>query len=771
MQLKKLFISDSNYIDFENAEIVTEAGEFTLTETELYFLECLSSNVNKLVRYEVISNYLARKKNSNGQIYDEDLNNFSRESLRTLANHIRNYDKSNIHIKNQRGLGYILEVSEELIEKSQQYERMAERDNNSEDIHKETPSKPWRLSKKGKICATLVSLILVITIVISAIFGIASKNSVKTSDNNYHITINKPAAISENDIDILQDRVKIFSNGNKYSIDINETKIELYLPIAAFAENDVDYVLNAYLIRPIELYAINSEENSYKENIHINRSDIEEVEVLDGPINGIDAADYEIGTDDYKYFSIKLSDDFVAANKSTIAEYGKNFLFAQDIGNEEFYYYYTFPQDDGKTFYVLNNDINKNFVNLFKYNITHESLSVNLNDYVVDINSKTTWQDISTTNTLGENQCNYGDFQSGTITFSYIHYGTSSDGEIIDTEKGLKQRLDILGNKYAFGTYSDNDNSYYVIKTTIDNINLPVLSIIPNSATIEVQGNLAEYSLINVDTVISNNQISFVQKDLDYYNSYKKEDFESFVDSLNESKDENIYIIVNNMPLLGTNISNIDAESGRITFDKICHMEKGKIMYSNITDEYSYILNLLDENLEYSSIEPLNLYQFQFNAGANGKIPSENQFNLKYDFVDEELLKEITEICPTASFGMENLDLYIALNLPVDENLVGNSLDMAKEIYETVDIENSILNGITIYLIDEDNSVMERGRIFFNKSLKSSYSEGYVSVSGIFINGRLEKYKNEFKNAVENDTFLKTFHQDSSSWTFTAFNS
>lgn len=773
MQFKKLFISDSNYIDFENAKIVTEAREFTLTETELYFLECLSSNVNKLVRYEAISKYLARKKNSNGQIYDEDLNNFSRESFRTLANHIRNYDKNNIHIKSQRGLGYILEVPEYLIEKSQQNEQISitKPDLDTNENKKELPPKRLHLTKKAKISTTLISLVLIITIAIGTIFGITSNNSIKTNPKYYHISISKPALISENDINILEDRIKIFSNNSKYSMDITETKIELYLPVAAFAENDVDYVLNAYLIRPIELYAINSETNDLNENIHVSRDDIEEVKVLDGPIEGIDAAEYGVGTENYKYFSLKLNDSFVAENESLIEEFGRNFLLAQDISNEGFYYYYTFPQNDGKTFYILNNDTSENFVKLFEYNLTHECLSVNLNDYVVDINSKTTWQDISSTNTLGENQCNFDDFQNGTITFSYLHYGTLSDGEMMDTERGLKQRLDILGNKYAFGTYSGNDNVYYVVKTTIDNINLPILNILSNSVSIKIRGKLSEYELSNVDAAVSSDSISFIQNDLDYYNLFEKEDFEAFVNSLNDSNEENIYIMVNNMPLLSTNIGNIDTGLGQITFDKICHMEKGKIIYSDITDEYSYILNLLAESIKNDNMESLSLVQYQFNSGNNGKIPSENQFNLIYDFVDEELIGKIKEICPTASCGMEDLELYISLNLPIDDNFVNNSLDLVKKIYETVDIDNSILNGITIYLVEENDSVMERGRIFFNKSLETSYSEGYIRVSGIFVNGRLEQYKNEFQNAVTNNEFLKNFQQDSTSWTFTAFNS
>lgn len=424
-----------------------------------------------------------------------------------------------------------------------------------------------------------------------------------------------------------------------------------------------------------------------------------------------------------------------------------------------------------KTFYILNNDTSENFVKLFEYNLTHECLSVNLNDYVVDINSKTTWQDISSTNTLGENQCNFDDFQNGTITFSYLHYGTLSDGEMMDTERGLKQRLDILGNKYAFGTYSGNDNVYYVVKTTIDNINLPILNILSNSVSIKIRGKLSEYELSNVDAAVSSDSISFIQNDLDYYNLFEKEDFEAFVNSLNDSNEENIYIMVNNMPLLSTNIGNIDTGLGQITFDKICHMEKGKIIYSDITDEYSYILNLLAESIKNDNMESLSLVQYQFNSGNNGKIPSENQFNLIYDFVDEELIGKIKEICPTANCGMEDLELYISLNLPIDDNFVNNSLDLVKKIYETVDIDNSILNGITIYLVEENDSVMERGRIFFNKSLETSYSEGYIRVSGIFVNGRLEQYKNEFQNAVTNNEFLKNFQQDSTSWTFTAFNS
>lgn len=789
MKFKKLYISDENYIDFENAKIVIDSESYQLTETELYLLESLAENVNNLVRYETISNHIDHKKSTNGQIYESTVNYVNRDALSTRATELRKKSRQNLKIANINNMGYKLVVAQEFIEKSvKQFDPIpvpnpvSEIDTDPDpnpipepnpELLPEKENKFVRFLNKNKIVITIISLVLVVAIIVSTIWGVVSKKSVKSGNENYHISITKPDTITDIDLNTLEERIKIFSDGEKYSMDITDTKIELYLPISAFAENDIEYVLNAYLIRPINLYAFDSESKNPKDNIFIDRDDINKVKVLNGPIEGVDAAKYEIGTENYKYFSVTLNDDFVSKNKSKLDEYGKNFTFAQDIDNANgFYHYYTFPQEDGKTFYILNNDLSNNFVNLLEYNLTHEGLSVSLNDYVIDINSKATWQNIENTNVVGSNQCNFDDFSEGTITLSYRAYSSFSEGENLDTEKAFKQRFDVLGNKYAFGSYADESNTFYIVKTTVDNLNFPIINLIGNHPNIVIRNETSEYTfqydIVNVIKNGVNNRISFSPK---YYDNFEKGELEEFIYSVNESKDSTIYMFADNMPVMSTDISNIDINSGAVSFDKICQMENGKVLYTDITSDYTYFADIMSAIAKTNeNMENFSFAEYQFNINSRGNLPTENQFNLKYDSYDEELVDKITELCPDAKVNVKDFSVYVSLNLPIDDNLVSNSITISKQIYNAVNLEDSMINNISIYLVNEDDAVMERGRIFFTKDLKTSYSEGSIRVHGIFVNGRLEKYKDEFKKAIENDDLISNLNQDEYAWNFEGFN-
>lgn len=505
MEFKKLYISDENYIDFINAKIVIDDESYQLTPAELYLLESLAGNINNLVKYETISKHIDNKKSTNGQIYESTISYANREALRTLINKIRkkcneNLHNNNLHIETIRGMGYKLVIAQELIEKSisapipKSTPTPHNENFDDEGTESETTDSDKQNLKHNK-AKKILSLFIPIALVASTIIGLVLGNitSFKSKNNFYHITVSNTQDMTDKDYDILEERVKIFSGGNKYSIDISDNKLDLYLPASAFAENDIEYVLNAYLIRPINLYAFDSESKNPKDNIFIDRDDINEVKVLNGPIEGVDAAKYEIGTEDYKHFSVTLNDEFISKNKSKLNEYGKNFAFAQDIDNTNgFYHYYTFPQEDGKTFYILNNDLSNNFVNLLEYNLTHESLSVSLTDYVIDINSKATWQNTEDAKVVGNNQCNFDDFSEGTITLSYRAYSSFSEGENLDTEKAFKQRFDVLGNQYAFGSCSDENNTFYIVKTTIDNLNLPIINVIGDYPNLVIRNKTSE---------------------------------------------------------------------------------------------------------------------------------------------------------------------------------------------------------------------------------------------------------------------------------------
>lgn len=800
----KLYINKEKtiYIDFDRREIVKNHkpinSDFGFTPQMFRILECLVSNHDRIVTDDNFIDYIwngidhapasavqqinttiSKLKNIRmhedvSQIFSEIISNKTQGLLQApgysfyfgenisiistpqLFDKNFNLSKAFENISQDRLVDYIdpFETQKnDVIVKS-------ESQNTENLINNEHPSKHILLDKikSKKFLYVCIPVILAIAILSGAIFGI-NFTSFKTSQDVYHITVNKPKTFNDEDREILEQRVKIFADGEKYSIDFNEDKIEMYLPVSSFNDNEIEYVLDAYITNAINLYAINSKEQSLNDAIFIDRDAIESVNILNGPINGVDASEYGIGVSDYKYFSIILKDEFITKNSEALKKLGKNLAFAQDLDSDGWYYYHTFPQDDGKTFYVLNNDLSNNFINLLEFNLTHNSLSVDLSDYIVDINSKASWQNVSDINNAGVNQCNFDKFSEGTVTFSLSSYGNLSEGEGLDTEKALKQRLDVLGNPYAIGTCSTENETFYIIKTTTDNMSVPVMNLIGSTNSYILKGGLSEYWLgadsATLTKSSNGNKLSFIQS---YYDDYEKEELMEFIKSLSES--EQIYMYIDNMPLLSTDINNIDINTGTISFSNICQIQDGKIINESI-DDYSYLLDLFNTISETSdNMESLTFVSYQFNVNKHGNLPTEKDFNLTYDYYDDEIANKVKSVCPSASVAMNNLELSVSLNLPVDDNLVSSSLEYSEAIYNAIDFENSIFQGISIYFINEDNSEMERGRIFFNKSYKTSYSEGYISTHGIFTNGRLEKYKDDFKEAVDNNNFISSFHQD-----------
>lgn len=756
---RKLYISNTDYIDFGRKEVVTESETFILSGQESCLLEYFVYNKNHVLSHEQIIVYL-------------EIAGFG---TTTCTNLIKNMRQKGLKssIVTRKGNGYMFEISEELFKKSEDEmkweskEKTKEKSENKtgEGSEKKEDGKQGETVRRKKSVVILTSIVLV-AIVLGAVFGVGFK-SFKQNASVCHVTLKRPAAITEEDLKILEERIKIFADGNRYSMDVNDDKIELYLPEKAFDEKDVEYVLNCYLTRAIKLYAFNPK-GDVKEHLFIDRSDIEKFSVLDGPLEGVDATKYEIATTDYKYFSIVLKDEFVDENKEILDKFGENLSFAQDAENNSFYNYYTFPQEDGKTFYILNNDLAENFVKLLEYNLTHNALSVDLNDLIIDINSKATWQAVKNTENVGKNQVNYDEFSKGTISILYSSYSELSEGQSVDAEKALKQRLDALGDKYAFGSYSTDGKVYYVVKIDVDKINEVLMQLLPEKNDYIIRGGLSEYSFGRGGFAITKssvgNKLSFVP---DYYDEYKKEKLSSFVNSLDAEGD--VYLTVNDIPFICTTAKDIDVEKGTITFDRVCEVEVGKLVQNPITDEYAYILDLLDTISKTSESIPLIKFEdYQFNVNKRGNLPSERDFNLQYDYYDEALINKVKEICPTAKATILESELYVSLNLPVDDKLVDDAIELSKKIYEAVDLKNSVLSGITVYFIDENNDDMERGRIFFMKKYQTSYSDGGIRVHGIFTGGRLERFKDEYKNKIENDEALNKLLQDEYSWTYSS---
>ena len=103
----------------------------------------------------------------------------------------------------------------------------------------------------------------------------------------------------------------------------------------------------------------------------------------------------------------------------------------------------------------------------------------------------------------------------------------------------------------------------------------------------------------------------------------------------------------------------------------------------------------------------------------------------------------------------------------MDEKLPEEALRLSEEICRAIDFDHSVWTRLLIYLTEENNEYGERARVFFTKIIGIyEVSEGRIEAGGIFCRGRLELYKDAFRQAVEENDFLDTYENDEWSWVY-----
>ncbi len=583
-------------------------------------------------------------------------------------------------------------------------------------------------------------------------------------DTKFHIVLTAPetmtAAEFKQATDTVKERVGIISDGNRYTADINGDKIELIIPRESFADIPLYDMLKCYISRATNLFFTT---NTYYDTesgkdiiqyVEIPREKIESVTLRQGQVPGVeDITKYGIeSNENYEYIEIVIDEAFIRDNKDTLDFYGDRLVLAQDkAGYSSYYYYHTFRGKKSNVFYIVNVDKHPTVSEAVVYNLTHEPLPDSLS---IETDIAAVWEDVSSAETKGENQCNASKLKGETVTFKYVSssYSEVSEGEWLDTVRSYKARLDALGQPYAFGSAFNEPHSI-TVRTSAEKMNEGIMRLLCSSRPV-IRG---DYTVASIPTSYSDEKLLKVisdDKGIRVEITAPDEDTERVFRQISEfgaeSDAKRLYIVEERTDTaLLSGVASKKNDGKTLVFDEIAAMPE-----KAISEESRWLADLVEAVYNNPPAATLTFEEYKFSSFAEDEKQS---FSTDKDTT--ELEEKISAIADVRFVEQAEGNLRVGLDLPVDEKLPENAIEAAKKIYELTDFENSVYKGLNIYLITEDGD--ERVRIFFVKhyetiaSYKEEFKNGFVYAHGIFQGGRVERDKEEFIKLISEDEFFK----------------
>ena len=556
---------------------------------------------------------------------------------------------------------------------------------------------------------------------------------------------------------LVKNRLDTLAGDIDYGFQLLEDSIELIIPDEMLGGVDPVLAMKWYISRPIDLYLADLETEhptmGKPKSVSLSRSDIESVSLKAGPIEGVDASQFGIDTQNYSYIELVLTEDFAQKAAAEFEDWSR-LILAQDISFDDWCYIHTIPQADGRSFLLLNSDLGSNYIETVYYNYSHDSFE---HAFSVDVEKRINWERTDEAFVPGALQCNESELTGESVL---VFYNTSitdrKSGDWINTLSAIKARLDVLERPYAIGVYESEGQHKLVVKTSPDRMGLPIMKMLVGSR-LEISCGLKK---IYVSSFSISEQTA-ASSGIEYHislESYSEEDsLSALTADLGKDETAEILLSVSDLPVLSTTLTG-SPEDNSICFNTLYFNS-----HETLGDEHIWLLNLLDRVLFGSTPYSLYFEGYEFVADENGNLPDESSFGANYNEVQKSASDAVKAALPGVKCYASNqdpLNLIVLLDLYVDESLPELAAQAAKTIYEASDFENSGLNTIYIYLVDEDDTNYERARIFFRKY----YYDQRIGCHGIFANGRLDKYKDHFIDIVESDKFFAEKTDEYSFW-------
>lgn len=549
---------------------------------------------------------------------------------------------------------------------------------------------------------------------------------------------------------ILEERIAILCDGTDYYTETSGDSIELYMDYAVLGTEAPDLVIYHMLAAPMQMYIGTldlAKEQRLDECVELSPGSVEDVLFSEEAPAGADPEDYADETGDISFVNFIFSDKFVKKNEDTIKGYGDDAIAFFLHPNGTIYYFYFYSTDEKDSYYSVAEGWTDNLAQLFCFDLTGEDMPCAFS-YSIDIYAL--WETQDSANNWGEFQCNVEELEGETVAFSLQGYSMASDGELIDSAKTIKDRLDLIGMPYAFSIYNDEqeEKCYAVIRTSVERMGEPVMNILGQRYALDVHMGM---NSVNAEKATLEKADGKWRLRVELQ-SYYLEEYAALAQRI--AKDGSYRVNItdnNNYPLMLGTMN--EAFTDELYFDRLL------LDGENPIDEDKLWAAQLVENVINIDTIPINFYLSQYRLyNELGKEDSSVVLGINTKKFLAEASSTVTSVYKGASVSESDNMLRIRLHLPVTDELASTATELVREIYTALDFESLPYSSIGFYLVDENNDVNERARMFFSKNYSyGTEEEGGVYTYGIFANGRLDPYREEFLEIVNYDEFYAQF--------------
>lgn len=504
--------------------------------------------------------------------------------------------------------------------------------------------------------------------------------------------------------------------------------------------------LTELLSRPLELYlvCIDAEGNGLASYEHIYRTEIKDVVVKTGKVEGLEP-DACANPDRYAYLELTLTDGAKKRLKESCGDWLDQGVLAFDVEGSSRVVVSTVSLGKGR--YAFMADLlapSQTLCEVLAEALHSESYRTDFRGSLVP---QATWIDDDFT---GDNQAKQSTLKDDGTLVSFTSYDTLSRGERIDALEALAARLDTLGVPYALGDSDDGKD----IVAQIQGIDLgeAAASLICGHSSVKVSCGLQRYVLRSpvVEAVSTSTGTKSVQVSDGDGNVYDEAGMSTVTQAAADAGGAWVYLSVGSTPVMRTWV---DAASKQLTFDISCATGKA------IDTSNEYLADLVSAVVATTELPFMHLDY----CGRMDLALSDAPRSL--DAEVDEARDAIKAAFPSATVGTnpyDDMELLVSLDLTVDDTFAQEAIDTVEALYNAMDFDRTPFDQITFYLADERGD--ERARIWFLRCDGADEQSGHVAVNGSIREGRFEEQRQRVIDAAGANTFFQEHMDDLSSW-------